>query len=417
MSRFDMLGSWMQGSQLGTSQYGQLAGMAQNEAALRQRQAEEAAQQEQFAARQALDQQQFGEHQRMNTATLDRWGQQAAWENEDRAREAALREQEQQQLSFMREWMKERARGAAASAGGGRSMLPAEAMNAGGMMGRDATAFLPAEATGVQMQADPPETQKLMRLIDNADGAGLKAMMPYLDDVQQQRRLARLVDGIDRDIGQVGVLGDPNHRAIYQAYRAANDPDGMMKVMNGAMQEAQKAKAMQAEYDQRIRLAREVAAFKAQHGSSAPTINQRLSAAKTMMAQAEKEYRALSGQSGKTGALAEPSKAVRKSAEDFAGGTGHWFKTDATQERHGRQVAAWDKYLQAVAEYDAVVSGMYQQAAGLSGGQQRGLLDGPEQGQQQGADPEAIYQQIKAEMPNATEEQMAAELTRRMQGG
>ena len=391
MSRFDMLGSWMQGSQLGTSQYGQLAGMAQNEAALRQRQAEEAAQQEQFAARQALDQQQFGEHQRMNTATLDRWGQQAAWENEDRAREAALREQEQQQLSFMREWMKERARGAAASAGGGRSMLPAEAMNAGGMMGRDATAFLPAEATGVQMQADPPETQKLMRLIDNADGAGLKAMMPYLDDVQQQRRLARLVDGIDRDIGQVGVLGDPNHRAIYQAYRAANDPDGMMKVMNGAMQEAQKAKAMQAEYDQRIRLAREVAAFKAQGSTGMTPANK--TALASMYGKMAKDLDKKPDQ-----AYSRQKYTEARSAAIM----GHILPDGSVVLNAGNpnpqgfiDVVHPDGNTEAIApeEFQRVYGG------------------------QQGADPEAIYHQIKAEMPDATEEQMAAELTRRMQGG
>lgn len=98
--------------------------------------------------------------------------------------------------------------------------------------------------------------------------------------------------------------------------------------------------------------------------------SQPLTAARFKVGQAEKEYRALTGQSGKMGTLTPPSKSVEKSAEDFAGGTGHWFKFDSTQERHVRMVNAWEKYQQALAEYDQAATEAYNP-------QQRGILDGP----------------------------------------
>lgn len=98
--------------------------------------------------------------------------------------------------------------------------------------------------------------------------------------------------------------------------------------------------------------------------------NQQLTAARFKVGQAEKEYRSLTGQAGKMGTLTPPSKSVEKSAEDFAGGTGHWFKLDSTQERHVRMVNAWEKYQQALAEYDQAATEAYNP-------QQRGILDGP----------------------------------------
>lgn len=115
----------------------------------------------------------------------------------------------------------------------------------------------------------------------------------------------------------------------------------------------------------------DVAGVRAQaKGAAGPTFSQRMQTARFNVGQAEKEYRSLTGQAGKMGNLAEPSKAVTKSAEDFSGGTGHWFKTDATQERHVRMVAAWEKYQQALAEYDQAATETYNP-------QQRGILDGP----------------------------------------
>jgi len=220
MSQFDFAGSFMQGAQLGTRQYAELAAMAQNEAAMRQRQEQEAArmaqQQSQFDTRTALDRDQFAQQQVMQNAQLDRFDQQLTWDQEDRAREEAIRAQEQEYLGFARNWAKERARGAV---GGGMGAF-------GGMEGG---MQIPATIAAPSPQL-PPETEAMLRMIDAADGDSLKQLLPYLDKADEHRRVQLLVQGIDKE--QVGrMLTDPFHRAAYQTYKAANDPDNMMRVL------------------------------------------------------------------------------------------------------------------------------------------------------------------------------------------
>lgn len=217
MSRFDPLGAWMQGSQLGQQQYAQLAGLAQNEAAMRQRQAEEAARREAQAQQLSMEQARFGEAQRMNTAALDRWSQQAALDAEDRAREEAIRQQEQEYLGFARDWAKQRVRGAVGGMGGGGGMV-----DAGGMQ-------IPATIAAPNMQM-PPETEAMLRMIDAANGDQLKQLLPHLDRVDEHRRVQLLVEGIDKG-GFGRMLQDPFHRAAFETYKAAGDPENMMRIM------------------------------------------------------------------------------------------------------------------------------------------------------------------------------------------
>ncbi len=90
--------------------------------------------------------------------------------------------------------------------------------------------------------------------------------------------------------------------------------------------------------------------------TTGPTPAQRFQQAKAMMTQAEREYRALSGQTGKTGTLVPPTKSEITAGDDIAAGKGHWFKTDATQERMRAKVEAWRKYQEA----KAAVQGAYE---------------------------------------------------------
>ncbi|NBW09409.1 MAG: hypothetical protein EBR82_15445 [Caulobacteraceae bacterium] len=267
MSRFDMLGSWMQGAQLGQQQYAQLVAMAQQDAAMRQRQAEEEAQrayqqqalqqaQGQFDARHALDLQQFGQQQTMQNAQLDRWNQDRAWQEQDRAREEAIRQQEQQYLQHAREWAKQRVR-AALPSGGAQPMrdsyLPPEAMDVGPMQGWGPGPGVPGAA------AVPPETDAMLRMIDHADGNSLKQLLPYLDKQEDHRRVGLLVEGIDRN-GVGHLLSDPFQRAAYQTYKAARDPENMMRVLASDYETRQKQAAMQAKQAESVRMQTEGAA-------------------------------------------------------------------------------------------------------------------------------------------------------------
>ena len=84
-------------------------------------------------------------------------------------------------------------------------------------------------------------------------------------------------------------------------------------------------------------------------------------------------------------------------------------------EKAKKKVEAWDRYRAAVEAVDGIRAGA---DADIS---QRGILDGPNGPEatdtEPAPDPEAIYRQLESEMPNATDEQLAAELQRRMQGG
>lgn len=172
------------------------------------------------------------------------------------------------------------------------------------------------------------------------------------DDVKLANDYAvflRMDPALRKKAMETRFLAEQQARLLQPAYANADDPASMAV---------------------RIRQATQQGA-----GANGATIPQRLSAAKTMLTQAEKEYRALTGQAGKSGALVEPSSAIRKSAERFAGGSGDWFKTDATQERHVRMVAAWEKYQQALSDYSSVLANASADAP------QRGLLDTADQTQ------------------------------------
>lgn len=254
-----------------------------------------------------------------------------------------------------------------------------------------------ARGDGSLKLVDPRTAQEWADLGLYADGTIRPDEMPVSMAKQREQQHEAMAQYLAMEQDAAGNY--TSNPQVYDTYKRV--PFEMLKP----------AYEMKSRHDLAIEVARIRQATQQGAGANGATIPQRLSAAKTMLTQAEKEYRALTGQAGKAGALVEPSSAIRKSAERFAGGSGDWFKTDATQERHVRMVAAWEKYQQALSNYSSVLANASADAP------QRGLLDGPESQSQPGADPETIFQQLEAEMPNATDEQIAAELQRRLQGG
>jgi len=373
MSRFDMLGSWMQGAQLGQQQYAQLAAMAQQDAAMRQRQAEEEAQrayqqqalqqaQGQFDARHALDLQQFGQQQTMQNAQLDRWNQDRAWQEQDRAQEEAIRQQEQQYLQHAREWAKQRVR-AALPSGGAQPMrdsyLPPEAMDVGPMQGWGPGPGVPGAA------AVPPETDAMLRMIDHADGNSLKQLLPYLDKQEDHRKIGLLIQGVENG-GYGNMLQDPVQRAIYTAAKAAKDPERQWAAFSADYAMQNRRAEMEAKQAHAIELAKVRASLATNRGALTQS-RAMVQTMKQQLDQREQEYRAhTAAKTAKEGPLVPPT------AQDI-----EYAKKDPNDAYEDRiwpgvskgaitkakaKVDAWNLYEKANQDYTAAVSRLQQDA-------------------------------------------------------
>ena len=217
-----------------------------------------------------------------------------------------------------------------------------------------------ARAAGVLKYVSPEQADEFANLGFYSDGTILPDEMPI--PLQKQREaqhdaLAQLL-ATSRDANGSMVTD----KAMFEHYRAIP-----MEMAEVAFRQKRTAEAAMQVAQVRAQNALDVAGVRAQ--AKGPG-NQQLTAARFKVGQAEKEYRSLTGQAGKMGTLTPPSKSVEESAKDFAAGTGHLWKLDSTQERHVRMVNAWEKYQQALAEYDQAATEAYNP-------QPRGLLDGP----------------------------------------
>ena len=208
----------------------------------------------------------------------------------------------------------------------------------------------------------PQQANEWNKLGFYQDGTISPDEMPLSLRQQEEERADSIAQflAVERD-PQTGQL--QSNPAVYDNYRRLP-----LKMLEAAFD--QKNRYDQAMDVARLRAQTQQDLARMKGGAGGATFSQRMQTARFNVGQAEKEYRSLTGQVGKMGNLAEPSKAVTKSAEDFSGGTGHWFKFDSTQEGHVRKVAAWEKYQQALAEYDQAATEAYNP-------QQRGILDGP----------------------------------------
>jgi len=223
MSRFaEPWQAYLGGASLGTQQFSLLASLAAQEA-----QRKMASQQ--FDQRHLLDLARFNLDkdetlQRLGYAASDQSMQEQQF-NHDRS----IWEQEQQSLDGLRGWVREKI--LATSPAGGMAPDPYSAPSMGGSQSPGIT--LP-QMPGDPMAAPPNRAQAaLLRMVDHADGQGIRAILPYIEQSDKQQELERMMRAIDKEIGSPSILADPDQRALYSAFRAGEDPDSMLRVAMG----------------------------------------------------------------------------------------------------------------------------------------------------------------------------------------
>lgn len=351
--------SYLAGAGLGTSQFNILAGLAQAEQDRR-------VQQEQFSQRQDLDEREFGLRQQDVLARLGFAEDDQRMQQERLAWEQQLAQQQEQALQGLRAWARERALRA------GTMPTPTPGPWAPGTPGTVAD----PSAMGAQPPDGPvapqvldqfqgaggatlhPATTGMLRLIDNADGNALRAIMPYLDDMEQQQKLDSVLRGIDEHIGQVGVLSDPDQRAMYGAFKAARDPNAMLRLAMGEVEQRQShARALQ--IGAVMGVPADVASVLGEAGLRQLAAQQQrpqtgeATQLRWEVEQAAEEYKALSGEGDKAGVLAPPTDEDFEAAatSDIDADTGFWGdwsgknKHDIDVVRKARtKVAAWKRY-------------------------------------------------------------------------
>ena len=262
-----------------------------------------------------------------------------------------------------------------------------------------------ARAAGVLKYVSPEQADEFANLGFYSDGTILPDEMPI--PLQKQREaqhdaLAQLL-ATSRDANGSMVTD----KAMFEHYRAIP-----MEMAEVAFRQKRTAEAAMQLAQLKGQMSQQAVAQKAAM-TGAKT---RADAAKRMLDQAEQEYRSVSGQAGKLGQLAPPSATEIESGDAYAKGETWWSRKDATQAKDNTKTQAWRKFQQAQSEFENANRELMTTDA-----QARGLLDGPNgpdpTDTTPAPDPEAIYRQLESEMPNATDEQLAAELQRRMQGG
>ena len=248
----DIARSYLGGAQLGIQQFN----------AIQNAQAEEEArriQQEQFNQRHALDQQEFDLRRQQ---VLEQLGFQR--EDQDMQRQQfewhqAQQAQEQENLAAFRDFAKGLALGAAGvpqtgfdTAGSqGTTPQPAQ-IGDPGWADQLAVGSYAGPFANANQQVQPirgnldPNTAELVKYISRADGEGLKAMLPYLDDQKKHQKLMTRMKALDEYIGQPGLIIDPSDRALLTMYRNANDPERYMVEANRAIEEARARRQLQA---------------------------------------------------------------------------------------------------------------------------------------------------------------------------
>ena len=228
---------------------------------------------------------------------------------------------------------------------------------------------------------------------------------------QEHEQLAQLM-AVVRD-PQTGEL--VSDRRTYEQFRGLDPKLAQAMFLHRQQQEAAQEQAIQ-----RQNAAMELAKFKAASQTQRGALTQSGTRAKdlqTVRNNAEEQYRAFTAaKTAKEGPLTPPTPQEFEYAKKDAAKAYEYAimpgVSKAAIQKAQTKVAAWERFQQADQAYMAAVNDLTTAAEPVPG-----LLDGPEGPQQQNADPEAIYQQIMAEMPDATDEQAAAELARRMQGG